>query len=475
MKKSKYFILPIFFITLFLTSCSTQTEKLEGDNLLVLKGANLIDGTGTAIQPETEIILKDDKILRIGSVGDFSYPDTAQILDLKDRFILPGFINVHFHTVRTAIDEALKTSLAFGVTTIRDPGALAGLEFNINLKKKLSSGEIIGPRLLTAGPIINGPSIYDSINGIFPFETEEEIRQEVRNQIDQGADFIKVFIHLPPDLIAAAIDEAHSHNKKVIGHLGVTSWTQAAKMGIDTLCHLHFIGPVWELTPESRISEFNELYYPSPYNDLYISKFHEWRELVDLKGPQMEGLISALKENKVFVTPTFVAVEVQVWGDNQDTRDIYEPEFAPKVRADRWRKQEKHPNTANWTAEYFEEFRAAWPMAAEIIRILHNRGIPLSTGTDHILDWIPPGAAFHRELELMVKAGIPELDVLTIATRNGADNLGILDMTGTIEEGKSADLVILTKNPVLDINNTRSIETVIKQGQVFRPEELLKR
>ena len=246
-------------------------------------------------------------------------------------------------------------------------------------------------------------------------------------------------------------------------------------MGIDVLCHFHFIGPVWELTPESRLSEFKDLYYPSPYNDLYISKFRAWRELVDLEGPQMEGLISALKENKVFVTPTFVAVEVQVWGDNPDTRELYEPDFAPKVITDSWRKQAKHPNTSAWPSEYFEEFRAAWPMATEIIRILHEKGIPLSVGTDYILAWITPGVAFHRELELMVKAGIPELDVLTIATRNGAANLGILDKTGTIEEGKFADLLILSKNPILDIKNTRSIETVIKQGQVFKPKDLLMR
>lgn len=473
MNRKKWFIILVFIITLFLISCSTQTEKIEGNNLLVLKGTHLIDGTGTGIQSNTEIVLKDDKIFRIGNVGDFSYPESAQILDLKDCFVIPGFINVHFHIVRRAIEEALKTSLAFGVTTIRDPGALAGLDFNINLKNKLLSGEIIGPRFLTAGPLINAPSIYDSM--LVVMETKEEIRQEVRNQIEQGADFIKVFIHLPPDLVAAAIDEAHSHNKKVIGHLGVTNWTQAAKMGIDVLCHFHFLGPVWELTPESRLSEFKNLYYPSPYNELYISKFRAWRELVDLEGPQMEGLISALKENTVFVTPTFVAVEVQVWGDNPDTRELYEPDFAPKVIADYWRKQAKHPNTSDWSSEYFEEFRAAWPMATEIIRILHEKGIPLSAGTDHILAWITPGAAFHRELELMVKAGIPELDVLTIATRNGAANLGILDKTGTIEEGKLADLIILSKNPILDIKNTRSIETVIKQGQVFKPKDLLKR
>jgi imidazolonepropionase-like amidohydrolase len=83
--------------------------------------------------------------------------------------------------------------------------------------------------------------------------------------------------------------------------------------------------------------------------------------------------------------------------------------------------------------------------------------------------------AYHRELELMVKAGIPELDVLTIATRNGAENLGILNETGTVEEGKIADLIVLSKNPIQDIRNTRSIETVIKQGQIFKPSALLER
>jgi hypothetical protein len=397
----------------------------------------------------------------------------VHIKDLNNRFIIPGFIDVHFHVGRQECEEVMGTLLAFGITTIRDPGSLAGLKFNLKLKEKLSLGEIIGPRLLTSGRIINRHNNDGNWSFVRPCSTKGDMRKEVRNQIQQGADFIKVFIHLPPDLVEVAIDEAHASDRKVIGHLGVTSWSQAAKMGIDDLCHFHFLGPVWELSSKSRVSEFAELYYPSPKPDLYISTFRSWYETVDLNGPEMKNLVSLLKENEVFVTPTFVAVEVQVWGDNSEIRELYEPDFAPKKIADRWRSIERHPNTSSWTQEYFEEFRAAWSLSSEIIKIMHQNGVRLTAGTDHILAWITPGVTFHRELELLVKAGIPEIDVLTIATRNGAQNLGIFKETGTVEEGKMADLIVLTKNPIQDIRNTRSIEFVIKEGHVYQPNELL--
>ena len=104
--------------------------------------------------------------------------------------------------------------------------------------------------------------------------------------------------------------------------------------------------------------EFKDFYYPPPKNDFNSQKFSTWREIVDLRGPEMEGLVSALIENEVFVTPTFVAVEVQVWGDNPDTRELYETDFAPKIMAGRWQKQNKHPNTSSWSEEDFKEFRA---------------------------------------------------------------------------------------------------------------------
>jgi imidazolonepropionase-like amidohydrolase len=108
-----------------------------------------------------------------------------------------------------------------------------------------------------------------------------------------------------------------------------------------------------------------------------------------------------------------------------------------------------------------------------MIRVFHERGVLLTAGTDYMNPWMTPGVAFHRELELLVSAGIPPLDVLRIATRNGAEALGILQEAGTIEAGKRADLVVLTADPLAAIANTRKIERVFLRGRPFEPGQLL--
>ncbi len=113
------------------------------------------------------------------------------------------------------------------------------------------------------------------------------------------------------------------------------------------------------------------------------------------------------------------------------------------------------------------------PIAKEIVRTLHERGVRITAGSDIFMPWLTPGVSLHRELELLVEAGISPRDVLSIATRNGAEAVGMLSEIGTIEEGKLADLVVLTEDPIEDIRNTRSIEAVYKSGKRYAPEALM--
>jgi imidazolonepropionase-like amidohydrolase len=119
------------------------------------------------------------------------------------------------------------------------------------------------------------------------------------------------------------------------------------------------------------------------------------------------------------------------------------------------------------------EAKRAFPLMVRVIGEFHRRGVLLTAGTDYMNPWMTPGVAFHRELELLVSAGIPPLDVLRIATRNGAEALGILRDVGTIEAGKRADLVVLSADPLNSISNTRKIERVFLKGRPYEPRQLL--
>jgi hypothetical protein len=302
--------------------------------------------------------------------------------------------------------------------------------------------------------------------------TEAEIREVVRRDAARKVDFIKLYDGLPPALVQAAIQEAHQHGLRVIGHLGQTTWTEAAELGIDSLAHSWYCGLAHSIVPPQYRDEFKDFYIPNRrFNPML---FRKWREVVDPNGPEVAQLASLLCKRHVEVHPNLVLGEAVTWGDDPAVLERLEPDFAPPEDAANWRRG-RHLFSSYWPPEAMAEAKRAFPMMVQVIGVFHRRGVLLTAGTDYQNPWMTPGVAFHRELELLVSAGIPPLEVLRIATRNGAEALGILQDAGTIETGKRADLVTLTADPLAAISNTRKIERVFLRGQSFEPARLLPR
>ncbi len=471
--------LALFVSVLFLSmsaACPPRAELVEGEALIVLEGATLIDGTGAGPSDSTVVVLEREMIKRIGKLGTLRYPADAQVLDLRGRWLVPGFVDMHSHIPAPPDqDQILRTYLAFGVTTLMNP--VATPETGIEPKAALATGGLIGPTMFTAGRGLNGASAFDNFSIFVRVDSEADARAEVERQAAAGVDFIKIFAHLEPVLVAAAIDEAHARGLKVTGHLGRTSWREAIDSGIDVLLHSALAGPTWELVPELERTRFRNNIFP-PRNGLAkyeASLFREWRELVDLHGPLFHDLVTVIVERDVTVDPNLVVFESIIWGDDEEARERLEPEVAPESWAEAWRSQSVNPSTADWDEDDFAEAKATWPLFLEMIRIFHERGVRMTAGSDLANPWITPGVAYHRELQLLVSAGIPPLEVLSIATRNAAETLGVLHTFGTVEEGKRADLVVLGANPLDDIRNTRAILAVIQRGARYNPDELLAR
>jgi imidazolonepropionase-like amidohydrolase len=121
---------------------------------------------------------------------------------------------------------------------------------------------------------------------------------------------------------------------------------------------------------------------------------------------------------------------------------------------------------SDWSTQDFDHGRRAWPKMQALIRAYHRGGVLLTAGSDEPNSWIVPGPSLHTEMELLVEAGLSPMTVLTMATRNGAESMGLLKETGTIDVGKRADLVLLDRDPTADIRNTRSISLVVQHGEV---------
>lgn len=467
-------MLPLLSAYAFLISCSNQSEQMESSigqadgKVWVLRGATMIDGTGAAPCKNTVITIQGERIAKVAEGTDNSYPQDATILDLAGCYVLPGFIDTHVHLAPdpTAQHQTLSTLLAFGITTVRNANAVP--EAGIKLREKIATGEVLGPRMLTAGRFIDFPLEGRHNPGTAWVKTEKETRKEVKRQVKSGVDFIKLQGGLPSNLVRAAIDEAHVHGIKVIGHLRSTSWTQAATAGIDGLCHSGLNGPLRELVRrQQRDGFFDEQFKRTP------EQIRRLREAINLNSPEFNNLIATLLKNRVEVNPTLIRTEVVWWGDDLDLLKKLEPEYTAGYWG--WGRTwaARHPYSRKLSYESLNEFKAMFPTVLEMVCTFHKRGVLLTAGTDVGNPWITPGVSFHHELELLVKAGVSCLDVLCIATRNGAQALGILNEVGTIDEGKVADLVVLTENPLDDILNSRKIELVIKSGRRLQPRSLI--
>jgi imidazolonepropionase-like amidohydrolase len=453
---------PVAFLSLWLIGCSTQVDPAI---TTVLTGVTVIDGTGDSAIRDAIIALAEDSIVFVGasSVAPRA-PHNAAIIDLTDHWIVPGFIDMHAHLDggRYA-PKFLAQLVAFGITAARAPS-----NPSTELRERVRSGELIGPRLFLSGGLINGPSSFFGQRG----ETEQDYREIVARDAERGVEFVKVYAGVPPHLTRAVIDEAHRHGLRVIGHLGETTWTEAAEAGIDALTHSWYAGLAHSVVPAEHRAEFAGFYIPPGAGGFDPALFARWREVVSVDGPDVLALADLLVARGIDVDPTLVLGEAMTWGNDPAALERLEPDLAMPGQAETWR-ADPFPYSSSWTDEQFAEAQAAWPMMLDIIRVFHERGVLLTAGTDLLNPWMTPGVTFHRELELLVAAGIPPLDVLSIATRNGASALGILDETGTVEAGKRANFVVLGADPLAAITNTRSIVTVYLNGIAHDPRRLM--
>ena len=416
---------------------STQNDTDYSHNLLILYNTNTIDGDSN-VRSNSTIITSGNRII---DVIDKDSPDkyyfyknytSSVLIDLSGKYIIPGLFDMHAHVAgvmknsfnQTYSDEALQRLLAFGITTIRNPGGPT--ELSVGLKNNVSSEKVIGPQIFTAGRLLNSPNIS------IPFVEKKvnsvsEVDEEINNQAKAGVDFIKLYVGLTPDLVKEAIDKAHSLGLKVIGHLYLTSWTEAANDKIDFLTHGVPVSP-YLLSSQNR--ETFVKYGDGPFDHFL------WLELVEVNGKEINEMIESLVKNNVYVDPTLSVYESMAKDDPANGQLL-------------------------------------WPKVLQLTKKMYDNGVKLLTGTDIPNFDLAPGKSLHHELELLANAGIPTSNIIQIATKNGAEALGILNYTGTIEKGKEADLIVLSSNPVENISNTKSIELIINNGKIVNRNSLL--
>lgn len=443
---------------------------------LAIEHVTVIDGTGMQPQPDMTVAIENGRITFVGPTSRQHPFVISRTIDGQNKFLLPGLIDTHAHVTyldwvgpegastamyNDSVSRAtLRLLLAFGVTTVRNPGGPTGEA--VALRDRVAAGQIAGPTILTAGYILNLASRFDGLTR--PVANEDDIRREVSAQAAAQVDFVKIYSNMPPNLVTFAIREAHKRGLRVIGHLQATSWTAAARLGIDGICH----GASWAI--EELPLERREAYRRAIGERGPIHARLDWLDDVQPDGPEIRTMIAELAQRRIPVDPTLIAYATKFKGS--DPRFVDSPDLAFAPAAMRTSFTVLNP-VRDWTTQDFEHAWRSWPKMDALVQAYSHRGVLLTAGSDEPNPWVVPGPSLHTELELLVEAGLSPLAVLTVATRNGAESLGILKDVGTVSVGKRADLIVLDRDPTKDIKNTRAISLIIARGRILHPSELL--
>ncbi|MBA3658483.1 MAG: amidohydrolase family protein [Gemmatimonadales bacterium] len=422
---------------------------------VALVGATLIDGSGRAPTRDAVVVVRGGKIVAAGPRADIEIPPKLRQVDLAGRWIIPGLIDAHAHVARWSLPRYL----AWGVTTVRDVHGT--LDSVIKLRHELSIGSIAGPRMFIAGAMIDGvPATYpDAIAAATPAIA----RKGIDRLVSLGVDYAKVYTRVDPAMLRATLDEAKTFRLKVTGHLGLTDAVTAAELGLSADEHMSGVPEATDTGLARALSaEHRRGFFPG-----WTAFERSW---AGLDSAALARVARALARYRVVVVPTLVLHETFSLLDDPMTLGDTMLAVVPSAQRDSWNVAGM-VQRAGWGPDEFAAFRRARPKQDQFLRLFRAAGGMIAAGTDAANQLLIPGYSEHEEMALLTAAGLTPAEALAAATSNGARLLGA-DSLGRIRAGAVADLVVLRRDPLKDIHNTRSIESVMSRGRLMQADSI---
>jgi imidazolonepropionase-like amidohydrolase len=418
-----------------------------GAQQVVLRDVRLIDGTGAPPREHVSLLLRDGRIDGIGGAG-MDVPKGATVKVLTGKTVMPGLISAHSHLgllvndaensatayTRENVTAELKQFERYGVTTIMSLGVNRDLVYE--LREEQREGRLGGATILTAGRGIGvpggAPGLPAAEDQIYRPATVEEARKDVDELAGHHADIVKIWVdkqhgtvpEMKPEIYQAVIEEAHKDGLRVAAHeYALEDAKRLVANGVDVLAH----------SVRDRVVD--------------------------------DAFVEAMKQHHVWYIPTFtvdesfyIYAERPAFMRTTFFQQAAGPELMAKLNTDAYaEKVMGDPQTAQHESDFATGQRN--------LKKLFRAGVLVGFGTDSgAMPGRIPGFSEHRELELMVRAGLTPMQAITAATGENAKLLHLLDR-GTIAVGKRADLLVVDSDPLMDIRNTREIFAVYHDGR----------
>jgi imidazolonepropionase-like amidohydrolase len=404
---------------------------------------------GVAVPGQT-LTVEGDQIAKIGAQVDPAIAGRAQTIDGRGLYLIPGLVDAHVHYLEAPIFGRLM--IANGVLLVRDMGMPN--EYILKLRDDLNRGGTLGPEMVAAGAMLDGaePIIPPIAIGI---KTPEEGRAAVRRQAAAGVDMIKVYSKLDREVFLAIIDEARKSGLKVVGHVPDSIYIEdAVSAGLQSI--EHFFG--YERVLAKLLGQ--------PVNLTYTGMGSEAGYLLRLGevDPQaLQSFSQRLRASNVTVDPTVVTFKNWPNVDALDRKNLPNGEYISQNVLSMWKSQ--------WAGQ--TEFPdPIWQNWAKMVKGMNDSGVPLMVGTDLLCPGIVPGYSVHEEMAILQEAGIAPADVLRSATIVPAQFMGLDKRLGTIAEGKTASMVLVSANPLDDVRNAEKIQGVFLRGRYYSRADL---
>ena len=457
MKINNTLILMLIFSFILISGSSSSNTSLispSQSNSSSSQAFAIVDVNVITMKQDSEtlknvtVIIQNKKISSING----EVPANAIIINGKDKWLIPGLMDMHVHTNADLnfrensptqgatffmdTQDVMTTYVANGVTTILE---LDGRVEHFGQRNEIAKGKVIGPRMAIA-PVINGG---DQNNGGRIVNTASDARQAVRSIKAEGYNFVKVYSELNIESFEAIVDESEKQGLKVVGHIPNA-----------------FIGK----TERAFIPNFGLVAHAEEYSKQIRNKTKTKKEA--------KHFAEMTKKNNTWVIPNLLAiVSIAKQARSLDSiRSMKTLKYVHPLLQDKWlTSNQYHKSASPKNIAYFENIIS---FHKDLVKAFKKAGVPILAGTDAGTSGVVTGFSLHDELKLMVEAGLTNKEALISATRLPAEWLGIDKEVGTVETGKYADLILLDANPLEHIKNTRAINAVFVNGTWLDKEKI---
>jgi imidazolonepropionase-like amidohydrolase len=455
------------------TAASVSAKYLYGKNapIKVLEHVRIIDGTGGPVLQDQTVVIEATKITHVGR--DLAIPPGAEVFDLSGYTVLPGLVGMHDHMYylqRPNSDasgsegptllpqmtfSAPRMYLANGVTTIRTAGSVEPYA-DINMRRLVETGGLIGPHIEPTAPYLQGPS--EIFLQMHTLTGPEDAKAFVNFWAASGATNFKAYMHITRAELGAAIQAAHALHLKVTGHLCSVTYPEAAELGIDNLEHGFFVNT--QLDPDKQVDQCSR-----ETGSATLAKMTP-------DSPEAASLIKLLVAHHVAITSTLPVFEASLAGKpvlRAKALATLTPEALEAYLYGRNRRNTTPASPA------LDRGASNYRNATQLEHKFVEAGGLLMAGLDPTGNGATlPGFGDQHEVELLVTDdGFTPLEAVRIATLNGAIYLGQQDRIGSVQVGKDADLMIVKGDPSTQIMDIENVEIVLKDGRAYDSNKLL--